>query len=84
MTLFSPSYVFLALKKQVQITTELETPKEAKATQLNNKKKAYYSKTWRETSAVAPPSNYQLPGWFHSPLRTSCELNPHDLASCEG
>lgn len=30
MTLFSPSYVFLALKKQVQITTELETPKEAK------------------------------------------------------
>lgn len=37
MTPFSPSYVFLALKKQVQITTELETPKEAKATQQQKK-----------------------------------------------
>lgn len=44
MTPFSPSYVFLALKKQVQITTELETPKEAKATQLNNKKKLIIAK----------------------------------------
>jgi hypothetical protein len=38
MTPFSPAYVFLGTKKQVQITTEFETPKGAKTNQLSNKK----------------------------------------------
>lgn len=71
MTSFSASYVFLGVKKQVQVTTELDTPKEAKANQLNNKKNLIIAKhgeklqRWHLSAIINSLADFKPPSGPH-------------------